>query len=136
MYTSTVNNSFKFLGRVASLLPDTNCKRSATRFVIASLMLFTFITNFANSARADCLTDPPNQVISLGPNVHSSMVQSVNTSYSTSPCKAWIVDILVPSNSTGTGSDLKSFHMSCTSDLKGTVGPPDKAKCVYSEYMT
>jgi hypothetical protein len=52
----------------------------------------------------------PNASRVLGVNTHKVSSKSPDTGYATvAPCPYWVVDISVPSNSSGTGGDDKSF---------------------------
>jgi hypothetical protein len=71
-----------------------------------------------------CKTQAANATLTLGSGV-SSVNSTSNVVYSGNLCNRWVVDIRVPSNSSGTGSDLLAFGIGAN----GTVGPPNKADC-------
>jgi hypothetical protein len=63
----------------------------------------------AGPAAAVCENAPANASLSLGPVTHSVKKTSNDGSYANVGCHYYVVDISVPSNSSGTGKDLQSF---------------------------
>ncbi|HEV2852534.1 MAG TPA: hypothetical protein VHC97_06995 [Thermoanaerobaculia bacterium] len=51
----------------------------------------------------------PGKALFLGPNVSSASSESNGGGYAFVCCRYWVVDISVPSNSSGLNNDLKSF---------------------------
>jgi hypothetical protein len=65
-------------------------------------------------AQDPCATIPPNVSLTLGPKLHSVQANNSAPSISNGPpvmstCHYWVADITVPSNSSGTGTDLPQF---------------------------
>jgi hypothetical protein len=69
----------------------------------------------------------------MGPGIHAVQSSSGNGSYSTDPiCRRWIVDINIPSNSSGTGNDYKWVKiLDSSADLVANT----KAACQSTEII-
>lgn len=74
-----------------------------------------------------CAVGAADAVRTMGPNVNSVSSSSAGGAYSTKPmCKAWVVDINVPSTSSGTAGWGKPISFG---GLSETYGANSKAEC-------
>lgn len=90
------------------------------------------IVNVADDSGFDyCRLAHANAVLTMGPGVSEVNSTSPNAAYGmVVGCKKWVVDILVPSNSSGTGNELRSIAF-----VGDSSAPANKALCQsYSAY--
>jgi hypothetical protein len=85
---------------------------TTARTLLAGFILAGSSTLLASNAQAFVLlngkTLPADATRTMGPGIHAVQSSSGNGAYSTDPaCRRWIVDINIPSNSSGTGDDSK-----------------------------
>ncbi|HEX4965678.1 MAG TPA: hypothetical protein VF173_33010 [Thermoanaerobaculia bacterium] len=105
-------------------------KRPQRTLTLAALILAGLSLSLAGPAAALlCENAAANASLVLGPAKHSVKSTSSGGGYATVSCKNFVVDISVPSNSSGTGTDLKSF--SIWTNFENPVGAiTAKAACL------
>jgi hypothetical protein len=122
---------YQLLGRMA-VTSSKACRSQLAQLVFTSLALAGFIAIFAGSANAiPCWAVSPNMTRILGPGVPDVESTSNGALYAKSGCHYWVVDISVPSNSSGGSFDLPSILMDSRASFTS-----NKANCEsYRDYI-
>jgi len=133
MQNPNLNLSFRSLSRMVAGFVKARKQLRPARLVLACIALVGFSFVFAGRANAmPCwaLTSP-SATLSLGLGVPSVESTSNGGIYEKSGCHYWVVDISVPSNSSGGQNSIPSFGI-----YLDTWGPHTKAGCqTYEDYF-
>lgn len=135
MRISNSNPSFRSRGSVATIWLKESRQLQLARLTLAFIVLAGFGSVFAGRANAyqHCSNlAAPSAILNLGLAVPIVESTSNGGIYEQGGCHFWVVDISVPSNSSGGPNSVPSFFI----NLGSGFGPNTKAACdAYADYF-